>query len=271
MFDKMHLRPAANLELKKLLELGSKISPGDSQYRKTLRLDMGEGKTIAIRVDPYYPSALPSIEFNPSKFNHWSELESALSLFTSLKNLTIDRLDHAVDVKAPFLDVRSKIRIKRKQTACSYSQIEARKGVIREGIKMGEKPEVYCIYDKGCEVTSRYRFKPIPGVKLGINTRVEVRQFNKKVTFPNLLDLRKYINHDPFENLVTFEVDDSCQDKLKLEDIKRDLRLISFDELYVSKNLNGNFFRTYGRCFKRSNLSDQIRDDYQSKIRSFII
>ena len=271
MFDKMHLRTTEKIEARRLIEMGAALGSGDGQYRKSLSIEVGKGKKVLFRLDPYYQSAMPSIEFNPSKFEHWSEIESFLSMMAPLDSYEIDRLDHAVDKNISFCDARRSIKIKRKQTEYSYKQADSRRGITEEGMRRGEKPEVFCIYDKACEVSSRFKFKPIPGAKLGLSTRFEVRHFNRKVLFPKLSQIKNYIENNPFEKIDSYELNENCSDDDKLEDIRRRLQDISLDEFYVRKNTSGNFWRTFGHCFKRTNLSKELREDYQSNVRKFLI
>jgi hypothetical protein len=270
MFDKMHLRAREKLDINAFIDMGAKQCVGDGQYKSIWRLDMGNAKALTVRTLPYYQSANESIELNPSKFDHWSEVESVLSMFTKMESIEIDRLDHAVDLAIPYVKIREMLRIKRKQREYTYKTVDSRRGVIKEGMKCGEKPEVFCIYDKAYEVTSKYRFKPISGVNLGLSTRVEVRQFNKRILFPKLSQIKSYIDYDPFEKLESYELNEDHSDKLKLDVIRKELGSISFNEYFALKNSMGNFFRTYSGCFKRTDLIDQIREDYQSNLRKFI-
>lgn len=269
MFDKIHLR-AASIDEQKLVSLGAVRTPGDGQYRKTLRLAVDPKKSLSVRLDPYYAPAKPSVELNPSAFESWSEVTGALEAFTGLDELLIDRIDYAVDLEMPFEQAWQSIRISRKQSMDSYEKGNSRKGPAFTGFKAGEKPEVFCIYDKACEVTKKWKFKKIPGAKFGDCTRIELRQYNQKVPFQKLAEILNYIDHDPFEKIDCRVLRQGFHDDQRFRELRIELEARGLDSFYAKYNSSGNFARTYGKYFESVPLRDQLRENHQSSLRMFL-
>ncbi len=269
MFDKIHLR-SSYVDVDALLKLGALKCPGDGQYRKCLRLSLSDKKRFLVRLDPYYAPALPSIEFNPSRFQGWEEIVSILEKFTDIKEVQIDRIDYAVDVEMPFENAWQSIRIARKQSNNWYEKGISRKGPTVTGFKSGEKPEVFCIYDKGCEVTKKWKFKRVPGAKFGDCTRIELRQYNQKVPFKSLSEITNYITYDPFGSIDCRIIREALKDEPKIREMKIELESRGFDGFFAKYNVSGNFPRTYGRYFESVPLKEKLREDHQSSLRSFL-
>ncbi len=270
MFDKMHLKTAENFNEDRLSKLGFRSIPGDGQYKRRHLLEASNGQSLTLKTCPYYSNAQNSIELNPSRFTSWQDVKLIMSEFVDLNSCLIDRLDHAVDIETPFERVREVIRIKRKQTIERFKEFEHSKSKIHTGIKAGEKPEIFCIYDKGLQVTNRFKFKSIPGARRGVLTRFEVRHYANRVPFSKLSQIENYLEINPFEKIESYELRSDIEASDKVLRLRRDIQLVGFDGIYHELNGSGNFNRTWGKYFEKKPLDNELREIYQSNCRKFL-
>lgn len=269
MFDKMHLKTFEPISDKQLLSRGYIRGHGDGQYRKLFRLQLSPSKIITVKTCPYWSSAGPSIELNPSKFDYWNEITDQLSTLVDQKFITIDRLDHAVDVPYSFRKIREKVRIARKHNIERYREKEVSKGIRLTGLVSGGKPEMVCIYDKAYDLSTRGKFKHIPGAKSGELTRIEVRHFGKKVPFSSLNDIGKYLDYDPFSRVEYYEIKEDVEHSDKLLRLRRDIQLVGFEGIYSELNESGNFKKSWGKYFEKKPFNKELTAIYQANQRKF--
>jgi hypothetical protein len=271
MFDKMHIKVTSEIQEEPLLDMGYRSLPGDAQYRKRLVLDEGNGRLITVKLQPYYQSARLSIESNPSRYSCGEEFIEKVLKIAPVESMTIDRLDHAVDLSTPYLNIREIVRVKRKMNCDVYKEREAKRAKKLTGMTFGQRPEVISIYDKAYQLTSGLKLSKLPGESQGITTRVEVRQYNSKVPFKSIFELHAYLNYNPFENIESYTFKDESEPSDKLLRLRRDIQLVGFNDIYDELNASGNFNRTWGKYFIRGNIGNELHEIYRSNCRKFLV
>lgn len=147
----------------------------------------GAAKTspiLTLHTEPVRLSIAPTkLELNPSRFHNFSELNSMLSSFTDVSKLQITRTDYAVDVPQSIETIRASLVLSRKKTREVY-----KRGHTLTGFYLGMRPELLSVYEK-TTVGERQL------------SRVELRQWTKKVLIPEYTSISEIRNAKPFKNV----------------------------------------------------------------------
>ncbi len=267
--DKLYLGSDQVLDQKSLdfIRAQSPFRLRDNIYKIAYSFRVGEGQ-IVLKTDPVHEEGNASstrIEFNPSRFGCLNDVMNVLSLFIDPDSLLIKRIDHAADLQIPLTVVHQCVRVKFKQDAVIYW--ESHKKEVMTGMYLGNKPEVHCYYDKGFELLGKQKAKRVTGNEVGSTTRFEVRQFKKKIPFPRFMDIRKYIDQNPYEKVQFLEMDTSAHTK-KSEALKTLLSSGGLNNLYHELNSQSNARRLLKEMSERD-LSAELYGVYRENLRQF--
>lgn len=210
------------------------------------------------------------IEMNPSNFGRYYELASICNDLFDLSELEIKRIDHRVDLKIPFAQIRKSIFAKRKNTRSDF------RGPSSLGLWAGSNPEVLCVYDKAMELRSKYRksgFKRIRGEEVGLSTRIEVRQYKEKLQCFRFLDLPNCLNSDPFHFVEFYDFVDveslSKVEQNKFYKLKSEALENGFIGAYKNENQHCNFTRDYSGVIELSKLTQDIKRIYKQNLNQY--
>lgn len=221
----------------------------------------GGAHLISVGLEPSIPTISPlRIEVNPSRFKSYQELLSLVENFDQAENLKIKRLDHAVDIPVPLEEVHKSILVTRKSSREKYARGDA-----LTGFYIGTKPEVLNIYSLGLKLKD-------PGLK--DVTRVELRQFEKKVPVETFFDLPALLTLNQFKSLQFWRLKHPSQVPID----KRDKYKSLFNEInqygaqgaFKRLNRNWNFKRDFGRHFLEPNPAiPDLSQSYQEQLKQF--
>jgi hypothetical protein len=198
-----------------------------------------------------------TIETNPSNYNG---LNDFLDFFKPIIDDTyyISRIDLAVDIPIPIIDIFTSIKVKFKRDSSVFKE----KGNIT-GIEIGSGNELFCIYDKAYERIRVRKYKKIEP-RAGILTRFEVRLKNQKVPYKSFSDISYYSNFYPFGKLTFY--------KLKSELPKKLLQAGEFADSFGMNNLvkmlssGNNFNKTYLKHLEELSLNQTLKSHYLNSI-----
>lgn len=280
MFDKMYFNASSPLDEKglKAFKRHQCAMIPDRFYGKAYRLNLDAQRFILLKTSPRYgfghisPS---SIELNPMSWESWKTVLKAISAFVDPECLHLDRLDHVADLPIPISKVHEGLRVKSKQDSEKYwgegseaSKAEGYKRGELTGLYYGKRPEVICVYDKAFQIESLRKLRKIPGAEVGVRTRFEVRHYNRKVLFPRLSDINRYLDINPFEKLEFYEF--PASEEKKAEAIRSLSSELGLHELYIRLNRQNNFKRTHGKHLIQRDLARELHEVYRLKLGNFL-
>lgn len=196
MFDKLELR-TDSIKPEAIKSLGSKYDHsfmGDKNYRECHIFRDCKKHIVTIKTNPVFPNALPcSIELNPSCFEGFKKTNDLISQISE-GNLTLKRIDFAIDINRPFEEIRKAIKAKHKRARHDYPEKD-----FFTGFELGCDQEVICVYDKAYELLKRRKYRPMTGFPSNTMTRIEIRQRAKKILFKNYSEIQSYLDVNPFK------------------------------------------------------------------------
>jgi len=213
---------------------------------------------LDLYTDPFMPNIPTQIQVNPSRFGSFEEMSQILSKVDNLEHLEVARIDHCVDVEIPIETIFQGASWTRKRLREKYSQGSM------TGFYFGKHPEVLCVYDKA-------RKEKLDGVL----TRLELRQYQKKVPVKDYLRLPELVHHEPFKIIKFQRVKDMDQGLLrgtgefKISLLKRWLQLYGFQGAFKKLNPNSNFNRDFGHFIETDPAQPRLDEIYQNNLRQY--
>jgi hypothetical protein len=269
MIDMLVMRSEKAIDLRKLETIFSKHQISrkpDKIFKNCFIITSPEQHLLTIKSLPVWDNVfLSQIIINPTKWETMKDMELVLAQLCDLKELEIIRIDHAVDLPLPLEDIYAGLRIKFKQDSQLYKEMEAYKRGVLTGFYLGNKPEIYCVYDKGYQLDGS-KLKRISDINIGQKTRIELRQFNKKIQFPRLIDIQNYVSHPPFNNVEYYKVISETHDSLGLDSL---LFSKGMGQAYFQLNQHGNFKRNTSELLRKIPLSQIMNAIYSQRISQF--
>lgn len=173
------------------------------------------------------------IEFNPNWYSGFNEFKGQIKKLIDLKSCRIVRLDSAIDLTLPTNEVFESISFGRKLAVKQYSrELEI------ETFYCGKYPESVCVYDKAKQNKLE-----------GPLTRIEVRQFSKKIPIKKLDEIEKLIEHNPFHMVQPMAVIGIPENTQQLEKIEKWIQMKELVGAHMARkklNKSYNWARDYG-------------------------
>ena len=274
MIDKLHLKTQDIVNLDKLPKIDSVHNYAqvpDAQYRKCIVIRNGSKHFLTIKTLPYLNNLSPTeIQLNPSNWGSFSLIKNTLNKITNLEALKVLRIDHAVDIERPIEATFYSLRVKHKQDCTVFNENMFKRGVLT-GYYLGSKssPELYCIYDKGFQLSSNGSCKRDKSHNLGTRTRIEVRQKKKKILLPNFLDLPKYQEISPFNNIEWLEMNNLMENDERSQALQTLIRKDGLTNVYQQLNNHNNFKRNYKMLMSQVSFSDELTNSYWCNLGQF--
>lgn len=246
----------------------------DRFYQRATRVTLDARREFTLKTGPKFAHiSACSYELNLQQWGCFSRFISDLKRFSDPEFLKIKRIDHAVDISMPVFKVHQGLRVRSKGEHDQYDEPSIRKRCKRAlltGFYIGEKPEKFCIYDKGYELLKTVeRLKRNPGTDLGVCTRIELRQFGKSVPFSRLLDLPNYVEANLFNSIEFYEFPEEMKTQ-RGEEFKTAAIHKGFHVAFCEFNEGNNLKRTIIKQLTEVPLSDQLHEFHREKLRSFI-
>lgn len=240
------------------------ISTRTKYHNKVLIFSTGPDKKndhlLTLHCEQVSAISHPTIAvFNPSKFKSYESILTLLKLlFDDPANLKIIRIDHAVDICFEVQRVRNTFRWSRKKSREVY-----RDGKILTGIYIGNCPERLAIYDKARESKVD-----------GPLTRVELRQFNKKIPIRLFSELPTLQYYNPFEKLIIEKVAENSnslnkKDKFKQLALKNLILEGGMQGAYKLLNVHSNFNRDFKNQLEPDTEIPNLDELYQNNLSRF--
>lgn len=272
MLDKLEMRTKEQFDLKIINNQFSdyqRIIKPDSIYRYCLQVVKNGKEVLTIKTNPIWQNVFQSqIKLNPTSWDSIESLNQTLSLFSNISKLEIIRIDHAVDLPLSLSYVHSGLRIKFKQNSNKYRERENYKKSQLTGYEIGTKPELYCIYDKRLQSKERKATKTnIPGDDPV--TRIELRQFGKKIRHRFLPELTNYIDEPPFYNIEFLEFNQDTGTTLKAKSLENILAVDGLYNVYFNLNKKNNFKRDCLKYLTPINFQETLNSSYQENLRHY--
>jgi hypothetical protein len=267
--DKLYLGSDCDLSKEgiELLRSHGKPLRADQNYSEAFIVSLN-GARVVVKSSPrfsYGKASETRLELNPSHFKSWNSCLASIEKLLDPSSCFIKRIDHATDLPMPITQVHQCVRVKFKKGSQLYC--ENRMSGEITGMYFGKNPELHCYYDKAYELSGKLKTKRIPGSEVGVVTRFEVRHQKKKVLHPRLLDLKNYLNTNPYENVQFLEVDPGMAQK-KAEAIRTLVAQDGLSTLHHNLNRNHNAMRTL-KGMKERDLGAELYEVYQENLRHF--
>jgi hypothetical protein len=268
--DKLFIASESPLR-KEALEIISnqqQLPHNDKHYANVYCLKFGESR-VMVKTNPRFAFGNASetrLELNPWHFPSWDHTLNAIAKLIDPETAFVKRIDHAVDKLIPLSLVHQCVRVKFKQDSTVYW--ESHKRSIMTGIYFGNKPEIHCYYDKGYELLGPKKSKRVPGIDVGVITRFEVRQFKDRIKYPRLLDIQKYLNINPFENIQFLEADPGTERK-KADALQTLLEEKGLRKLHSELNIHNNAMRVL-KDLKERDISSELANVYREELRQWL-
>jgi hypothetical protein len=271
MFDKLEMRSQIKMDLKAVegMYLPSQtVRMASSIYKRTLYvLDSNRVVMFFIETDPIWPDIAPTkITANPARWASFDDFMASLSIFCDPRLLEITRIDHAVDIEMPIEHIYQGMRIKHKKQNSIYKENCSIRGPFLTGFYLGVKPEFYCIYDKAYQLTVRQKLIKNKELERGILSRIELRQFKRKVKYKQLNELINYLSDPPFTNIEFFEAKDNSR---KSEALKILMNEDGLQRAVAQLNRHHNFRRNNKKYLTEIDFESTIRILYEENLRRF--
>lgn len=205
---------------------------------------------VTIKLKPVFENAsYCTFEFNPSKIGSFIKTNELISSI-SKSNLSIKRIDYAVDVNFSIEAISKSLKVKNKRARYDYKEKDN-----LTGIEFGSDHEIICIYDKAYELLRRRKYRLVKGFIPKVLTRIEIRHRAKKIPFKDYSEILNYSSINPFSILEFYKVDNQ---KIESEyEIFKASRLLH--AIHESGCLHG--------AIKRLNINNNFKRDNSFLIR----
>ena len=254
-------------------EFGHVFRTPDKFYEYSYVLeDVVRGRYVIVSYSPKFSNASGlTIELNPSRFKSLNELVGFVSLFGSVSDFEISRIDFNSDITAPFSEVFRFLIVQNKMSRDVFSYGNQRCGVV-----FGNKPEVIIVYDKAFELSQKikYRFKHLKGQSPDQLTRFEVRNFKNTVKVKSFEDIHEYVDVNPFEKIRSYSLKDVPELKPRsLGLYLRFLELLNEDGLHHARKelgQGGNFSSAYEKYLTDQFVSERLFKQHKHELREFL-
>lgn len=254
-------------------EFGHVFRTPDKFYEYSYVLeDAVSGRYVIVSYSPKFSNASGlTIELNPSRFKSLNDLVEFVSLFGSVSDFEISRIDFNSDIIAPFSEVFRFLIVQNKMSRDVFSYGNQRCGVV-----FGNKPEVIIVYDKAFELSQKikYRFKHLKGQSPDQLTRFEVRNFKNTVKVKSFEDIHEYVDVNPFEKIRSYSLKDVPELKPRsLGLYLKFLELLNEDGLHHARKelgQGGNFSSVYEKYLTDQFVSDQLFKQHKRELKEFI-
>lgn len=272
MLDKLEMRTKENIntgDLKRLLPDHVITKVSDQWYGDCTVIKKGKDHVLTLKTEAKYGHISASrILTNPSKWESFSSLYGKLSDLCNPDLLEITRIDHAVDLPAPIQSIHSSLRVRYKQDSDRHKEREkcSKKRGQLTGFYIGQKPELYCCYDKGYQLEGK-KLKRNSDFLPGETSRIELRQWATKIEFRTLAELPNYIDKSPFKNLEFYEIRSDCERGNELAEL---IEREGLGDVYHLKNQSRNFKRDYSALLTKTNLTETLSQVYSNDLRNFL-
>lgn len=249
-------------------------SSPDRFYHRAFRISLDPKRVITLKSGPKLTHVRPcSLEVNLQNWSSLVDFLSDIERFSQPETLSIKRIDHAVDIPMPLAKIHQGLRVKSKGEHDQFDDPAVRKRSKRSlltGFYIGEKPEKFCIYDKGYELLKREeKLKRCPGTELGVCTRVELRQFSKGIPHKKLLELGKYLKTDLFGAIEFYEFPEEMK-TVRGEEFRAAALHKGFHIAFSEFNEGNNLKRTIIKQLESIPLADQLHEVHRENLRSFL-
>jgi hypothetical protein len=243
----------------KCLEIGSKYHQQVCVFKYQDELEGKEGgHVLTLHLKPRYPTISPlKIEINPSRFKSFEALNDLLSLFHDPRHFNVSRVDHTVDLPVSVAEVYCSLLFPRKQIRRDF------RGNTLEGFYVGKFPELLCVYDKSLQAKQK-----------GPLTRVELRQFGKKVPVQFYSELPELISYRPFERLSFVETStpdnfSSINLTKKSKFLAEAIEKLGAQGAFKAFNKHSNFKRDFKFCLKQNSKIPDLDSIYQDNLKKY--
>lgn len=272
MLDKLEMRTEQIIDpriLRALLPGHQITTVPDTWYRLSTIVKAGKEHILTLKTDPFNSTAAPAkIIMNPSRWGSLESMATALAPLCDLTQLEITRIDHAVDLPVPIGQVHAGIRVKYKQDYDWYRERGSKKRGQLTGFYFGNKPELYSIYDKGFQLRGK-SLKRDKSQPEGVVTRIELRQWGKKVRHKSLGELFNYLEEEPFKHVEYWKPrsDLALETRHQIESI---LTSEGCFNAYFKLNRNKNFKRDAHKALELVDLAGVLTKVYREKLRQFL-
>jgi hypothetical protein len=271
MIDKLHLKTNQRLNFEELSSAHKELEVSrvlDSQYKRAIKVSSGSKHVATIKSDPIWSHVSETqIQLNPTNWENFSLLKYYLSNLCDVNELEVSRIDSAVDLNTSLDEVHAQVRVKYKQDKRGY--FESLKSGKLTGFYLGQKPEVFCIYDKAFQL-ERYKLKRLKHESLGIKTRVEVRQEKNKLPVKSFGELNLLLQYNPFRNL-EFKKLEINEESKKAKHLSQYISSRGYSECYQAHNNSNNFKRDFGQYFKDVPQDKELKDIYWENLSQFFM
>lgn len=211
---------------------------------------------VVIKKGAKYGASPIRFELNPSHFNNLGSLERLLSLVCHDPNsLRLKRLDHCVDVPIPIEKIHKCLALTSKRKREVY------KGATITGAYFGSYPEVYIIYNKALQA------KLPPPL-----TRIERRQFAKKIPieyFGELEKLEAYTPFAPLKFLNPYNPKNKPKNEAKFLMLENAIEQLGLQATIKYFNQYSNFMRDFNVVLEPDKSIPDLDAIYQNQISKF--
>ncbi len=240
----------------------------DSLYRICCIVKIDNKELLTIKVNPRWGGYESKIIANPSKWESYNHFFRLLSKLCNTNHLEIIRIDHAVDVLIPIDQIYSGIRIKYKKGQTTFKENCSHVGKFLTGFIFGQKPELYCIYDKGYQLNVK-KLKRDKANERGKISRIELRQFGIKIKYKHLSELLNYVDNPPFIGIEFYQISDGTNNSLKAQALAILMNHDGLSRARVRLNEQNNFDRNCKKYLKSTDLQKKLNQQYQAELRQF--
>lgn len=269
MLDKLEMRTEQQLDINNLESTFSGyqiIHKPDTIFRHCFII-LRDGKELfTIKTNPLWSNVCQTqIKVNPNNWGTLSNLYNTLSSICDVSKLEITRIDHAVDLPYPLKYIHSGLRVKHKQKSHLFKERENEtyKSGNLTGYEIGTKPELYCIYDKRLQSKN---------IMIGNDpiTRIELRQFSKKIKYRHIDDLVNYLIEPPFNNIEFQIINPETSAYPKSQALERILDMDGLYNAYFNLNKSNNFKRDCSKFLIPVNLQETLTCRYRESLGQFL-
>lgn len=231
-------------------------------YKRSTRFEVnnddGSTSNLTVREQPDYPTAAPlRLELSPFTTRTFDRLVTTLSEFADPENLSIVRIDHAVDVPVATSVVLQSAFSPRKNYRSDF--VRGRPS----GIYIGKKPEQLCIYDRARKLHID-----------GDLTRIELRQWGNRASVPTLAALPDLLTRNPFEELRFYSIrkpipNDSARTRERLHEAASAIEGSNFMLAFQRLNEHNNFRRNYEEFLDQEFRVPDLWTIYRAELEAF--